>query len=143
MKTQVSSLKSSSFLKTVNPKLFGNSWGNLYVQFQCLVLRFHHAMQQLQQEAEWVNINFERKDLNFLQKREVTLPPPMILDKIAFSFAFDLRKQNVTDFSSISLTQNLTTARHCKFLHIASTVAYQTLAAHQCPLPLPTPLLDI
>ena len=64
-------------------------------------------MQQLQQEAEWVNINFERKDLNFPQKREVTLPPPVILDKIAFSFAFNLRKQNVTDFSLISLTQNL------------------------------------
>ena len=31
---------------------------------------------------------------------------PMILDKFAFSFAFNIRKQNVTDFSSISLTQN-------------------------------------
>ena len=33
MKSQVSSLKSSSFLKIVSPKLFGNSWGNSYVQF--------------------------------------------------------------------------------------------------------------
>ena len=31
---------------------------------------------------------------------------PMILEKFAFSFAFNLRKQNVTDFSFISLTQN-------------------------------------
>ena len=33
MKTQVSSLKNSSFLKIVSLKLFGNSWGNFYVQF--------------------------------------------------------------------------------------------------------------
>ena len=73
----------------------------------------------------------------------------MILEKFAFSFAFDLRKQNVTDFSFISLTQNfllcpqIITARQCKFLHIVSTVAYQTTVAHQCPLLLPRPLLDI
>ena len=31
----------------------------------------------------------------------------MILKKFAFSFAFDLWQQNVTDFTFISLTQNL------------------------------------
>ena len=73
----------------------------------------------------------------------------MILEKFAFAFAFNLRKQNVTDFSFISLTQNfvlhlyITTVRHCKFLHIVSTVAYPTMVAHQCPLSLPRPLLDI
>ena len=30
----------------------------------------------------------------------------MILEKFAFSFAFNLKKQNVTDFSFIFLTQN-------------------------------------
>ena len=30
----------------------------------------------------------------------------MILEKFVFSFAFNLRKQNLTDFSLISLTQN-------------------------------------
>ena len=74
----------------------------------------------------------------------------MILEKFAFSFACNSRKQNVTDFSFKSLTQNfvllsrqITTARHCKFLHIVSTVAYQKMVAHQCPLPLPSSLLDI
>ena len=33
MKTQVDIIKSSSFSKIINPKLFGNSWGNSYVQF--------------------------------------------------------------------------------------------------------------
>ena len=58
---------------------------------------------QLQQEAEWVNINFERRDLNSPQKSH---PSPLILEKFAFSFAFDLRKQNETDFSFMSLAQN-------------------------------------
>ena len=74
----------------------------------------------------------------------------MILEKIASSVAFNLTKQNVTDLSFIHLTQNfvlchqVTTARHCKLhLRIVSTVAYQTLVAHQCPLTLPSRLLDI
>ena len=72
-----------------------------------------------------------------------------MLEKFALSFAFNLRKQNVTDFAFISLTQNcvlchqITTGRHCKFLHIVLIMAYQTLVSHQCPLPLPNPLLDI
>ena len=96
IKTQVNSLKMSSFPKKINSKLFG-----------------------------WVkNINFERSDLYFLQKSH-------------------------PDFSFLSLTQNfmlcllITTARHWKFLHIVSTVAYQTMIAHQYPLHLPSFLLDI
>ena len=73
----------------------------------------------------------------------------MVLGKLAFRFAFNLRKQNIKNFPFISLTQNfvlcllITTASHCKFLHIVSTVAYQTIVAHLCPLPWPRPLLDI
>ena len=43
----------------------------------------------------------------------------MILEKFVFAFAFNLREQNVTDFSFISLTQTfvlylkITTVRHC------------------------------
>ena len=40
MKTQVNSLKSSSFPKIISPKLFGNSWGNLYVQFLVIISCF-------------------------------------------------------------------------------------------------------
>ena len=40
MKTQVNSLKSSSFPKIISPKLFGNSWGNLYVQFLVIISFF-------------------------------------------------------------------------------------------------------
>ena len=49
MKIQVSSLKSSSFLKIVSPKLFSNSRGNSYVHFLVIIcftfppLRFHHS----------------------------------------------------------------------------------------------------
>ena len=81
MKTQVNSLKISLFPKILN----------------C--------------SAEWVNINFERNDLNFPQKSH-------------------------PDFSFLSLTQNfmlchlITTAMHWKFLHIVSTVAYQIMVAH-------------
>ena len=40
METQVSSLKSSSFLKIISPKLFDNSSGNLYVQFLVVISCF-------------------------------------------------------------------------------------------------------
>ena len=73
----------------------------------------------------------------------------MILEKFVFFFSFNLRKQSVADFS-FSLTQNLvlrleiTTATHCKFFHIiVSTLAYQTMVAHWCPLTVLRPLLDI
>ena len=38
-----------------------------------LVLRFHYFMLRLQQQVEWVDINFERRDLNSPQKCH---PPP-------------------------------------------------------------------
>ena len=40
MKTQVNSLKSSSFPKMISSKLFGNSWDNLYVQFLVIISCF-------------------------------------------------------------------------------------------------------
>ena len=43
MKTQVNSLKSSVFSKIVSPKLFGNSWGNLYVQFLVIQWNLYKA----------------------------------------------------------------------------------------------------
>ena len=46
---------------------------------------------RLQQEAEWININIERRDLNSFH-RKVTLSP-MVLEKLAFSFAFNLKKK--------------------------------------------------
>ena len=73
----------------------------------------------------------------------------MILEKFAFSFAFNLRKQYVTDFSFISLTQNfvlclqITTARRCKFLYIVSMVTYKAMDTRQYTLPLPYLLPDI
>ena len=36
----------------------------------------------------------------------------MILEKFAFSFAFNLRKQNLTFFSFVSLIQNFVLLRH-------------------------------
>ena len=57
---------------------------------------------RLQQEAEWVNINFERRDLKFPQKSH---PPPMILKKFALSFAINLRKQNVRFFFHVFSTK--------------------------------------
>ena len=39
-KTQVGSLKSSSFLKILSPKLLGNSWGNSHVQFLVIISCF-------------------------------------------------------------------------------------------------------
>ena len=44
MKTQVNSLKSSSFSKIISPKLFGNSWGNLYVQFLMIISCFTFSL---------------------------------------------------------------------------------------------------
>ena len=57
----------------------------------------------------------------------------MILEKFVFSFAFNLRKPKCNRFSFIFLTQNfalclyITIAKHCKFLHIVSMVAYQAV----------------
>ena len=71
--TQVSTLKSSSFLKIGSPKLFGNSWGNSCVQFLVIISCFTFPPLLLQQEAEWVNINFARRDLNFQQRSHPTI----------------------------------------------------------------------
>ena len=66
-----------------------------------------------------VNINFERRDLTFVQKSH-TSP-----EHFGEAFAFNLIKQNVTYFSFIFLTK-LTTASYFKFLHVVSMVAYQS-----------------
>ena len=106
MKTQVKKLKISSFPKIISLKSFGNSLGNSFVQFMAIILFYvsTNPLVRLQQEDEWFNINFEKRDLNSPQKSH---SPPMILDEVVFSFAFDLRKQNAIDFSFISVAQNV------------------------------------
>ena len=44
IKTQVSSLKSSSFPKILSPKLFSSSWGNLYFQFLVIISCFTFSL---------------------------------------------------------------------------------------------------
>ena len=67
----------------------------------------------------------------------VTLPP-MILEKFPISFAFNLRKQNKTNFTFIYFTQKLvsrlqiTAAKKCKFFHTVSKLAYQATAPCLC-----------
>ena len=100
---KLNSLKSSSFPKTI---LLGNLREKLVPSFSGDNLFFYISTTpwlRLQQEAEWVNINFERRDLNSPQKSHL---PPYDLEKFAFFFAFNLRKQNATDFSFTPLTQN-------------------------------------
>ena len=67
MKTQVNSLKTSllNSLKSV-----GNSWGNSCVQFGDNLVFYFSTISLIlfQQEAKWVNINFERRDLTSAQK---------------------------------------------------------------------------
>ena len=48
----------------------------------------------------------------------------MILEKFAFSFAFNLKKQNKTDFPFISLTQNFVLSFK---LLLPSSVSFSTL----------------
>ena len=58
---------------------------------------------RLQQKAEWADLNFERRSLSFLQRSH---PPSDNFEKFVLFFVFNLIKQNVTDFSLISFTQN-------------------------------------
>ena len=78
IKTQVNSLKISLFPKILSPKLFGNSF-----QFNfgddLLFYVSTTPWLPLQQEAEWVNINFKRGNLNSPQESH---PTPMILEKV-------------------------------------------------------------
>ena len=105
MKTQVNSLINSSFTKIISPALFDNSWNNSVSGNNFLFYVSATLWLRLQQEAEWVNIHFERRDLK-RKVRKVT-PPLDDFGKIYFFFAFNLRKQYVTDFSFISFTQNV------------------------------------
>ena len=65
-----------------NPKLFGNSWGNLYVEFLVIISCFTFP---LLHGYVWVtNINFERRDLNSLQKGTQPPLPPNDFGEICF-----------------------------------------------------------
>ena len=67
IKTQVNSLKISLFPKILSPKLLGNSFqfnsGDDLLFYVSTTPRL-----RLQQEAEWVNINSERRNINSPQK---------------------------------------------------------------------------
>ena len=97
MKTHVNSLKSFSFLEIISPKLFGNSWGNSYVQFLVYLLFYLSTTPWLrfQQEAEWVNITFERTDLNFLKKSHSS---PDDSGKMYFFLCFQFKKTKCNRF---------------------------------------------
>ena len=100
MKTQANSLKISPFPMIISPKLFGSLWSNSCVQFLVIIscFAFHYSMATASAGSwVWVNINFEKRFLNSPRKGHP--PPDGNLEKFAFSFAFNLRKQNVTDFS--------------------------------------------
>ena len=94
-----------------------NSWGNSYVQF--LVIGYSRSLSEL---------TLTLKEETYIIFRKITLPP-MILKKFAFSFAFDLRKQNVADFSFIYLTQTLSCALK---LLLSGIVSFSTW--YQCGL---------
>ena len=69
MKTQVNSLKISSFPKILNLKSFGNLWLVRLVSGDNFVFYFSTiSWLRLQQETMWVNINFERRDLTLAEK---------------------------------------------------------------------------
>ena len=70
--------------------------------------------------GSWVNINFERRDLNSPQKSHLSL---MILGKFVFFFAFSLGKQNVTGFSFTPSTKTLCCALK---LLLPGTVSFST-----------------
>ena len=82
---KLNSLKSSSFPKTI---LLGNLREKLVPSFSGDNLFFYISTTpwlRLQQEAEWVNINFERRDLNFWQKLH---PLPDDFGEICFFLCF-------------------------------------------------------
>ena len=83
-KSQLNILKSSSFPKTISPKLFGNFRDNLHVQFLAIISYFTFP-------PLW------KKRPKFSPEKS---PPPRLFSrKLLFSLV------NATDFSLISLTQ--------------------------------------
>ena len=100
----------------------------------------------LQQETEWITIEFGRRYLSFLHKN---YPTPMILGKFAFFFAFNLRKQNVTDFYFIFFYTKFYTAPLnycCQILQVFPhpvNGGLSDIGCLQVPFALPHPLPDI
>ena len=80
IKNQVNNLKSSSFPKILSPKLLVRQLGLLSGD-NLLFYAFTTSLLRLQEEAVWVNINFERRNLDSPQKIHA---PPMILEKLLF-----------------------------------------------------------
>ena len=95
VKTQVNSLKSSSFHKIISPELFNNSWGSSVSGDNLLFYVPATPCLRLQQEAEWVNINFERIDISSPQK---IYPPPNNFGEICFFLWFYFKKTKCDRF---------------------------------------------
>ena len=82
----------------MSPKLFCNSWANSYVQFLVIISCFtfppHHDY-GFSKKVSNVNINFERRDLNFSLKSHL---PPDDLGEICFFLCFWFRKTKCNRF---------------------------------------------
>ena len=89
---------------------------------------------------KWVNIKSKRRGLTSAQKSNPSH------ENFGENFPFNLIRQNVTHVSFIFSTQSvllcpwktyiqIITGRYCKFLHMVSTMAYQTKFTHQYPPP--------
>ena len=61
---------------------------------------------KLQVQIHELRAQVHELQVQFLEFRVHHPSPHMTLEKFAFSFAINLRKQNETDFSFTSLTQN-------------------------------------
>ena len=99
---------------------------------------------RLQQEATWVNINFERRDLTSIKKSHSSP------NHFGEAFAFNLIKQNVTHFSFIFLRQdffygllkNLNLNYHCQVLQVALNCINGGLSGKSCSSVRPPPHLS-
>ena len=132
MKTQVNSLKSFS-----HPKIISSTIREA-IQFLVIISYFTFSLLNgYGFNREVSELTLTLKEETWILHRKVTLLP-MILDKFAFSFVFNLRKQNATDFSFISFTQTF-----CFTFKLLLLVIYQTMVAHQWLLPLPRSILNI
>ena len=89
MKTQVNSLINSSFTKIISPTLFDNSWNNSASGNNFLFYVSATLWLRLQQEAEWVNIHFERRDL---KKKSEKSPFPWWFWKNLLFLCFQFKK---------------------------------------------------
>ena len=88
-------------------------------------------------------MNVERRDLN--SPKKITLHQ-LVLKKFAFSFAFNLRKQNVTDFFDLFNRKLCAVPLNydCRVLYVSPRGINDGLSDNSClSVPLPSHLLEI